>query len=240
MYLIALFSILSICLTQSNQITIVFGNENSKLVRFELDLVKELINRYAESSNLKIKQKYKGVKIFDDHFRFIDEATDDNILSIDGISILASRKLKYDFSTPYMVNKYALIGRKDYLLKSDSKNIKVAFQIGTIYEQTIETISNLFPIIPVPHRSAKRSTNSLKNKKVDLIYTDFVDSWSFNLKVVKVIKPNHKDEYGMLFKKGSRLKISLNKIYNDFIKTAEYKKMINKHFGIHVNTFFKS
>ena len=199
---------------------------------------KELIKLYSKSIDKKIKQNYKGIKEFEDHFKFIDAAKEDNILSIDAISILKSRTENYDFSVPYMVNKYALIARKKYILKNNDKKVKVAYQTGTVYEETIETIGKLFPIVPIPQKSPKRSVKSLKDRNVDLIYTDFVDSWSFNLKVVQIINPDQKDEYGMMFKKGSKLKDEINIIYNSYIKSAAYLKLIKSHFGSHSKLFF--
>ena len=45
------------------EITVIFNGKQSKLVKFELQLIKDLLNYYAEQKHQRIKIKYKSVAV---------------------------------------------------------------------------------------------------------------------------------------------------------------------------------
>ncbi|MCB0278210.1 MAG: transporter substrate-binding domain-containing protein [Calditrichaeota bacterium] len=231
-----LLILINLAISQKKEITVIFSNENTKLVRYELELAKELINFYAKTNKQKIDIKYKGISVFDDNFKYINEANE-NSFALGAISITPQRQKNYDFSQPYMVNKLSLLAREDYVLKADQP-IKLAYQSGTIYESTLDKVRSLYTIKAIPQKNSLTSAQSLKNKQVDMIYADFVDSWNFNLKLIRHVDLDWHDEYGMMFKKGSAFKKEIDDTFTKYKKTPAYYKLIKKHFGDYSQLFF--
>ena len=234
--IVLLFTIL-IAFSQK-EIQVIFNSENTKLVRFELDLIKDLIAEYGKMKNVKFKIKYKGVKAFKNGFSMLLESKKDATLVINGISITDERKKIYDFSEPYMINKYSLMSRKDFDFKNDGKIVRVAYQTGSIYEDMIGKINQIFPCKGVALANTSECVEKLKDKKVDMIFGDFVDSWIFGIQLVQHVDKNKIDRYGIMYQKGSILKSELDNVFAQYKTSPRYSKLLKKHFGNYQKQFF--
>ena len=228
-------------LTQVNEkeLTVIFNSENTKLARFELALVKDLVMEYSKQNKIKYKMRYKGIKHFKAGFELLPESEKDATMVINGISITDERKKTYDFSEPYMINKYSLMSRKDFFLKeNDERTFKVAYQAGSIYESMMNKIKKIFPCEGIAYPNTSECVKKLNEREVDMIFADFVDSWIFDVKLIRHIDEKKIDRYGIMYQKGSILKTELDKVFASYKKTKKYSKLLDKHFGNHKPLFF--
>ena len=220
------------------EILVIFNSENTKLVRFELALIKDLITEYGKINNNKYKIKYKGVKTFKNSFTMLKEGNKDATLAINGISITDERLKTYDFSDAYMINKYSLMSRKGFDFKNNGKQVKVAYQAGSIYEGMIDKIKQIFPCKGVALANTSACVKELKAKKVDMIFGDFVDSWIFGIHLVQHVEKDKIDRYGIMYQKGSILKSKLDYVFSQYRNSDRYKALLKKHFGNYQKQFF--
>ncbi|MCB0279137.1 MAG: transporter substrate-binding domain-containing protein [Calditrichaeota bacterium] len=235
---IALVLLMVLSVSSQKEIQVIFNSENTKLVRFELDLIKDLIDEYGKMKNTNFKIKYKGVKTFKSGFTMLLDSDKDATLVINGISITDERLKTYDFSEPYMINKYSLMSRKDFDFKNDGKTMKVAYQAGSIYEGMMNKIKQIFPCKGVALANTSECVEKLQDRKVDMIFGDFVDSWIFGINVVQHVDESKIDRYGIMYKKGSTLKQDLDKVFDQYKTSAKYKTLLKKHFGSYQKQFF--
>ena len=230
-------SLTVLCL-YAQDITVIFNGNNTKLMRFELDLMKELINRYVDSKGGKLKTQYKGVKEFSSSFEQLEKYNKNRTVVINQVVITPAREKKYDFSTPYMSTHYALISRKDFLNLDKKDEFKVGFVTGGIYEQLSDDLSKTVHLIKAPYASVSVAIKDLAQKKIDLYFTDDVDAWVYDLKIFQYFQKEKVSYYGFVFNKGSKMRDEINDIYAKYKTTTNYKQLIKKHFGDYSEQFF--
>ncbi|MCB0280747.1 MAG: transporter substrate-binding domain-containing protein, partial [Calditrichaeota bacterium] len=98
--LISVLIFLQFIFSQKKEILVVFNGNNSKMTKFEIALISNLLFEYSKESGERIKLKYKGVKQFDNTFQVINSGHRDKTLAVNTISITKDRQKNFDFSIP--------------------------------------------------------------------------------------------------------------------------------------------
>jgi hypothetical protein len=228
----------------SAQTVIVFIEKKTnedKFAKFEKDMISSFITFFNLESNSKYKLNFIEMTLNETFIKMQKYTSNDNILAINSLSVTDERKLKFDFSTPYMINRPIILKSKKNKNPKDLENIKSVFGTikGSIYERIL--------INDLKNKNQKYIlTNSmieliekLKNGSIDFIYSDYVNIWSFDLESVKEIDTGDIDQIAILFPKNSILRKSINTYFETFIKSGTYMSLIKKHFGEAAINYFQ-
>ncbi|MCB0280445.1 MAG: transporter substrate-binding domain-containing protein [Calditrichaeota bacterium] len=232
-----------LCITiysfSQQQITVVFNSNNTKLAKFELTYIREILDIYTKEYDKNVKIKYQGIKDFKSNYTTLEAGKKNETLVINNVTITDERKKQYDFSIPYIYNKYALLSRKDYFFRDSDTKKKVGFQTGGMSEQLSKELPGEFPSERIGYSSMSMAVKALDKREIEMIFNDYIGSWIYDLKVIRVFKPNLSNEFGIMYQKGSKLKAPIDAIMEKYHKSDKFKKLINKHFGEYAKTFFK-
>ena len=212
------------------EITVIFSGQQSKLVKFELQLIRELIEFYADENNQHIKIKYKGVKDHNSIYGLLDQGNPDQTLVINKLAISKQKMISYDFSNPYLYNYYLLGSRKDFIFNPNANKVKVGHLRSGRYKQMVKTIDKSFVKETVEYTKPNQAIADLKAKRIDLLLTDYVDLLNNDLKVAQSIE-SRVEKLAIMFKKGSKLKQAIDHALESFKQTQQYALLVKKHFG---------
>ncbi|MCB0280447.1 MAG: transporter substrate-binding domain-containing protein, partial [Calditrichaeota bacterium] len=207
--------------------------------KFELEFIRNILQILEKDSKQKINIKYTGVKDFKSSFISLEAGEKDQTLLINNVSITESRKKVYDFSEPYIFNKYALMSKKNYFFKDDETKKRVGVRIGGFAETLSKNLHEEFPVEVKGYKSLPLAQKAL-GKEIDMILSDYIMVWAFNLKLIKIYKPDLSNDFAIMYKKGSVLKDQIDAAMQKFKKTDQFKKLIKKHFANFENLFFES
>jgi len=170
---------------------------NGNIVGYDVDLGK----RIAEELN--IKAEFRNV-VWDNIFDDLAKGKVDIVMS--SVSITDERKLKYDFSEPYLNAGQVIITRKDTTSISSTKDLqgkRIAVQEGTTNEQQAEKYTAKELVLK--YGDFIDATNALLNGKADAIFSDLTGAKGIvdknpSLKIAS--DPFTSEYYGIVFRKG--------------------------------------
>ena len=149
MKLIFYYFNLFLLLLYPQTITILSENESNKLRGFEQSFIEKVFELYEKKTGEKFTLKLIKVKtVFQISLKklimLLKHLKRDSILVINKISVTEKRKKKYDFSVPYMTNKYSILTNpKNTLLDSVDifeMPLKVAFTKRSIYDTMFKSL----------------------------------------------------------------------------------------------------
>lgn len=226
-------------LISQEKIVVYLSSDQSRMADFEKELIFLLTELYTKTTKNVIPISVEPITDFGKHLRDFKEEKDPTILylSINIISITKERALIYDISHSYMPNKYVLLGKKTF------KNIvgkKSAYLTGTILEDVAKKVGETEKLIIVPFNTRQERLEAFFKGDVDILITDYVDSWTFDLKIIKGIEYYPKDFYGIFLVKGNPYNKKFLEITNYYLTSLAYFKLIKKHFGESAVRYFKS
>jgi len=249
-----LFSKLSIylilvSLIQSQTVITVYAQERTNKFRyFERALIEEVVQLYNRAhKDTLYKIEFKDVLYFQDLFTLIDRATQtsefNSVMAINKISITEERKKKYDFSTPYMVNKYVMLKLKERTDITEESIFKTPYRVvltkGSIYDELTHSFDKQNTLTYSYFKSNKECAEQLKQKHADLFVSDYVDTWIYDLEVGKMLMPEFNDQLGIMFPKGSLLFQHLEKYVIYFVKSPKFYNLVRKYFGVERMKYYK-
>ncbi|MCB0279323.1 MAG: transporter substrate-binding domain-containing protein, partial [Calditrichaeota bacterium] len=222
-----------------NDIHIIFNGNNTKLTRFELELSKNLVNRYLLEKKRKQKIVYHGVKEFSNSFDMLNKSDSEYTLLINQVSITTEREEKFDFSRPYMRNYFSLLSRKDFFYKGKQQKLIVGCIKGSIYDQLSSDLSRSYENIEIAYYSSNSvCAKDVQTRKIDLYFADYYEAWVHNLKLFRIINQDIVDNIAIVFKKGSQFRNDIERILISYQESDDYKQLIKRHFGDYATDFF--
>lgn len=148
-------------------------------------------------------------------------------LAFSGISITDKRKEVMDFSNPYFVSSWDLIGLNKRNIKitdlSQLKNYTIAYPTGTVFDDYVKNVlqpQGYYSVDQVKlYPSPTEALIALQNGNVDLVFVDKVMlvnyQKSLNLPVSSSYQVVGFDKLGFAFKKGSKLRDDFNQYLNE-------------------------
>ena len=236
--LISILIILQFIIAQKKEILVIFNGNNSKMTKFEISLISNLLFEYSKSSGERIKLKYKGVKKFNNTFQIINSGHRDKTLAVNTISITKDRQKKFDFSIPYVKNSYSYLSTKEFNY-SEGSPLRVGYVKNTLYESLIKKQSDKSVVEKKAYNNVRDCIKDMKSQKIDVIFTDYIDAWAYDLKFIKAVSKEANDKFGIMFPKGSKLKKDLDLIFAKFSKTDKFYKLIEQNLGAKAVKYFK-
>jgi ABC-type amino acid transport substrate-binding protein len=171
--------------------------EDGTYLGYDIDLT----NALAQELNTEIE--FKQI-VFDDLFTALENKEIDMIIS--AVTITDERKLKYDFSEPYLNAGQVIITKKDNMTiktTSDLKGKRIAVQAGT----TNETQALLYtsPELVMRYPDYVQATKALVDGKVDALFNDLPGgkgNTNENPTLKIASDPFTNEYYGIVFRKG--------------------------------------
>jgi polar amino acid transport system substrate-binding protein len=160
-------------------------------------------------------------------------------VAFSGISITDKRKEVMDFSNPYFISTWQLIGLKNRNIQikdlSQLKKYTIAYPTGSVFDDYVKTV-----LLPPGHTSMDRvklypspteALIALQNGTVDLVFVDNVMlvnyQKSLNLPVSSSYQVVGFDSLGFAFKKGSPLRDDFN-LYLSELGPEKLKAIIER------------
>ena len=135
-----------------------------------------------------------------------------------------------------MPNVYTILG-KEKKYKS-LKNLTCGYVKGSTHDSIIQHVKADLKFVPYLDYTNRRK--DLFSGKLDLILSEYVDIWNFNLNLVELINPKIRDEFVILLVKNNQYNKEFLAVFNYYIKSRAYYKLIRKHFGDKAVEYFIS
>ncbi len=192
------------------------GSE-SKVVGFDIDLIKEVVQRMNCSIDIKSME-------FNSLIPALKSRRVDMVIS--SISDTKERRKSVDFSTSYLSLRIAALTKEKYatFTQEDFTGKKVGVQLGTSHEQFMK---NLVPDIRGLTVSSLghlgELVQELSSGRVDIVVLDYDAGMEF----VKLHNdcylyaiPDSKVDYAIAFNKGSNLVAKVNNIIMELLKSG--------------------
>lgn len=156
--------------------------------------------------------------------------------AIAGMTITEERKKVVDFSDPYYTSGLIVMVKKDNTaVKSinDLKNMRIAAQIGTTGEMKARTIKGA---TVTTFNTQDEAALELKNGGVDAVVGDlpvmeYYLAQGGSKFAMTVGEKMEAEQYGIAFKKDSKLTAEVNKAFAELKKNGEFDKIYKKWFG---------
>jgi hypothetical protein len=221
-------------------INIYSNNTNSKFAKFEREIIKTSFELMGKRFGYNLKINFKKIIHFKEAFKLVNtDSEKDNIhnISINSISITEERKEVFDFSNSYMPNKYVISSAKEIV---SNDNLKVGYIIGSVISQYLDRLKKEYNYEFIPYTDYINFIGDLKKNKIQLIMSDYVDLWIYNLKLVEEIEMIGKDHFGVLLAKNCSIANDFKETFRYFVKTKHYYSIVKKHFGDDAVNYFKN
>jgi hypothetical protein len=238
---------LLVSILSSQTITIYTDNQVNRVAQFEKEIVTHLFNLRDKKNKSKTDLKFVELKSFSEAFSYMDKNQYSDLkhtsFAINKISYTTERNVKYDFSTPYMLNYYSVMtlqeSTKLHGLKDFNKNYTYGAVSATIFADKLMDLAGSKGIRHKLYSSVSQANMALQTGEVDIIVTDYVDSWEFGLKSLFFYEKTT-DRLCILLPKGSKLKSELDQLIKYYIKSQQFYKLVKDYFGTDAVRFFKS
>lgn len=205
--------------------------EGDKIVGFDIDFLKAV----GEEAGYKLKIEHVG---WDPIFVEIKSKRAD--IAISSITINDDRKQTYDFSLPYFLSTNKILVREDSDIKSaaDLKGKVVAVQNGTTGQEAMDKL------LGKNNEDIKKFENNnlaimeMMSGGADAVVADngVVEVYAKNnpkekLKVIEDSGSFEAEFYGLLFPKGTELKVDFDKAIEKVFENGTYEKIYQEWFG---------
>jgi hypothetical protein len=238
---ILFFLILLSILFSQEKINLYWGNVKED--NYEMALLKKVINLIEQKENLKINLLTERLKSFDNIVTIckkIDQKN--NTLFMAALSITEERKKWADFSSPYLFSYISIISHKTFINTDSnfyhSKNATMGYLKGTTSEILAKKMSIKYAIKLVEFNSTAEKNNIPANG-LDFIFGDHFEIVNNpNLIVIKDFLDS-KDNYGILYPKGSTLRNHLEKYLIYFLRSPENFNLLKTYFGENISEYYK-
>lgn len=235
-----LLSLLLVMLLFSQvQLRVYVNQAGNKFNHFEKELIQDIIKLHNGKSKTNYKIEFKKYGVFAMLFDILNQEKNNSLLcGINSISITKERQKKYQFSSSYFVSKVILLSKHYQKLHINAKT-RISYTEGTLNDKVIKLLSKSHRFIAVPYQNFNIRYEALLKGKDDYGVGDYVDSWIYDMNLVKLFDEFGQDHYGIIFPKHSRLAKELDKTVRYYIKSPAYYKLVRKHFGKEAANFVK-
>jgi glutamine transport system substrate-binding protein len=236
-----LFSIL-VCVSFSQKITVICGPGDSKFVKFEKEMIEEIIAYHNATTLENLKIDFRPTLFYSMLEQMKKAKATDYIFAIQTISITEERERLFDFSTPYMVNRIVIAKSRVHTthLQKDNKKAVYGTTKASIYEPLVLDLSKKTGQSYKLFDSNIELAKAIDEGNIDYCIIGQIAIWTFNLKIVEELTLTNKyDSFALLFSKNSVLAKLINKSYNEYLKSDKFNVLINKYFDKEAIKYFQ-
>ncbi|NKJ45821.1 amino acid ABC transporter substrate-binding protein [Burkholderia sp. SG-MS1] len=216
--------------TEGTYAPFTYHDEAGNLTGFDVDLGEEIARRLGVKPQF-IESRWDGLIAGLDVNRY------DAV--INEVAVTDARKLKYDYSDPYITSHAVLIVASDNTSIKSFDDLKGRKSANTL-TSNLGKIAAAHGAQVIPVQGFDESIELLTAGRVDATVNDsltFLDfarrSPDVKVKMVAVdTSPNSSDKSAVLIRKGSpKLRAAINKALADIRKDGTYAKISRKYFG---------
>lgn len=210
----------------SQNVEVFLNATNSKYSQFERELIESVISIYKQRTRSNWKVNYYQIENFKDILSLVKQTRENSLrMGINSISITEDRKDSLSFSVPYFNNKYCLL--------TDSARGIGGKRVGILVSSSHALSIKDFPTYYSYHlfESYSERLAALKSNKIDYIISDFIDQWTYGLKLVDALPTLRPDQYGLIFPKHEHRFDRFKEVFKQYISSLSYERLVEKHFG---------
>ncbi|MFX3630018.1 MAG: basic amino acid ABC transporter substrate-binding protein [Ectobacillus sp.] len=204
--------------------------DNGKVVGFDVDFLEAVM----KEANLEYELQNKG---WEPLFASLKSGEID--MGISAITIDEKRKKTYDFTSPYFESTQMIMVKEGSPVKKadDMKKLKVGVQVGTTGQMAAEKLLGKNSSQIAKYENNALAIMALKNGEVEAVVADntVVEEYVKNNPGDKLIAIEDKESfepeyYGLMFKKGSKLRGKVDKAVQEVIENGTYAEIYKKWF----------
>ncbi|WP_322015434.1 amino acid ABC transporter substrate-binding protein [Paraburkholderia sp. J12] len=215
--------------TEGTYAPFTYHDESGKLTGFDVDIAT------AIAQHLGVKPEFVEGK-WDGLIAGLDVNRYDAV--INEVSITDARKVKYDFSTPYISTHAVLIVRSDNTTIKSFDDLKGKKSANTL-TSNFGKLAAAHGADVVPVQGFNESIDLLTSGRVDATVNDELSYLDFRkhkpdakLKIAATDTSSDDDQSGVLIRKGNPdLQAAINKALADIKADGTYAKISQKYFG---------
>lgn len=228
-------------------ITILVEDDTENAYRkFEHEFVRRIFQLVEKRTGGSFTLDYVIIPSFGQIFTTLDSIakTDKkhHVMAVSKLSITEERKQKYDFSTPYMTNKYGILALKHSQITAENlfrKKRVLTYTSESIYDPIAKELSETYPIRLDGRKRTADCVEALRSGVADVFLTDYVEQWIYDFKCVQVVSEEIDDHIGIMYPKKSLLKNRLAKIIKYYTTSAQFYQLVREYFGNEGIQFYK-
>jgi cystine transport system substrate-binding protein len=216
--------------TEGTYAPFTYHDDAGKLTGFDVELATEIARR------LGVKPKFIEGR-WDGLIAGLDVNRYDAV--INEVAVTDARKLKYDYSDPYITSHAALIVASDNTSIKSFDDLKGRKSANTL-TSNLGKIAASYGAQVIPAQGFDESIELLSSGRVDATINDSLTFLDFTRRTpevkVKMVavdtSPDSSDKSAVLIRKGSpKLRAAINKALADIRKDGTYVKISRKYFG---------
>jgi L-cystine transport system substrate-binding protein len=215
--------------TEGTYAPFTYHDESGKLTGFDVDIATAIAQRLGVKPQF-VEGKWDGLIAGLDVNRY------DAV--VNEVSITDARKVKYDFSTPYITTRAVLIVRDDNTTIKSFDDLKGKKSANTL-TSNFGKLAAAHGAEVVPVQGFNESIDLLTSGRVDATINDSLSYLDFKkhkpdakLKIAATDVSSEDDQSGVLIRKGNPdLQAAINKALADIKADGTYAKISQKYFG---------
>ena len=213
--------------TEGTYAPFTYHDASGKLVGFDVEIAQAVAAKLGVKAEF-IEGKWDGLIAGLDANRYDAVANE--------VSITEARKAKYDFSSPYIASKAALIVRGDNTAIKTFADLKGKKSANTL-TSNFGKLAQSFGAEIVPVQGFNDSLELLASGRVDATINDSLSFLDYkkhqpNSKLKIAATEKDADFSGIIFRKGNpQLQAAINKALADIKADGSYQKISFKYFG---------
>ena len=215
--------------TEGTYAPFTYHDASNQLTGFDVEIGREIARRLGVKPEF-IEGKWDGLIAGLDANRY------DAV--INEVAITDARKVKYDFSTPYITSHAALIVRSDNNTIKSFDDLKGKKSANTL-TSNFGKIAAAHGAEVVPVQGFNESIDLLTSGRVDATVNDSLSFLDFKkhkpdakVKIAALDNSSESDKSAVLIRKGNpELLAAINKALADIKADGTYEKISNKYFG---------
>ena len=192
--------------------------------RFEQELIQHIIDIYNIKYNLSLKITNRDMTTINELFDLPIENTMQ--LSIFGWTITEERQKKFQFTKPYLYCPNVILKLKG--------NEVLTNKIGIIESSSHHIYKDQLTKYEIKSfNTFADQMSAFEKNEISYIIYDYILVWAKpdTYEVVKLIKQNKYDQYGIIFPKKSKYFKRFSSVFNYYIDSVKFLKLLRKHFG---------
>lgn len=236
-YILLLLYICSLQLFAQTKVEVYLSKLDNHLSKFEYDIIDSSLDLYQKKFGLQLDIEYKRLERFSDVFAILADSDNLSRLAIYSISITEDRKKMFNFSSPYLSNKYCFLTSEGKQIDLSSEQIyTIGYLEGSTHVPILDKFGKQFKRVSFINDTNR--LEALENGKIDLIIAGYVFSWDFKLDVIAFISNQESDLFSVMFPKNSEHYTNFNKVFTYFTHSTHFYSLVNKHFGKRGTEYF--
>jgi threonyl-tRNA synthetase len=207
---------------------------------FETQIFEAVVKMYEDKTGEKFNIKIIPLKFYSDLFNTFDKipsSEKDITIAVSAVFRTNDRALKYDFNSVHLPTKQSIFGHKNKVY-ADTLNVwkikgtKIIFVEKSLQENAFNDIKKTANVTGIKAKDFEEKIKLFQAGRADFMIGSNIQHQSLvELQYLIDIPSSETTGLAFMYPKGSKLKLSLDKYIDYFIRSAKYYQLINDIFG---------